>query len=168
MKFAFIDPGALTGISIFNETLRPFAGGWLWQHLSTATVQYKNTLDYLNRLKAIINNYGIQFAVIEEYVNYGRKYKAAYKAYHQQAICQEVWLDHIIIPKKTWDPANMKPKAQRELLSYYGFDSDLDEHSRDTLCMAIRIFNRLPVNNEDKSLYLWARAQDEKTIGRLR
>ena len=107
------------------------------------------------------------FAVIESYENLGRKYKNAFKMYHQEQIIKECFPAHILITKNGWDPAWTKLRAQRMIIEDAGFVCPNSEHEKDSLNMAINIFRRLPLDHEAKAAYLLLRANGLKTVGKL-
>lgn len=164
MTFATFDPGKKTGIAIWNETI---ADNKLFDLVSVSTLVYKNADDFLHRVQAIRDHYGLQFAIIEKYLNFGRQYTRAFECVVQQTIIMEQFANYILIPKNVWDSTKMKVLAQKKLIQDYGYNVPKNEHERDVIAMMIRIFNRLPVDNEQKAQYLFDRAKNHHTIGSL-
>ena len=166
MNFATADPGMSTGLAIWSAEITNSQHPPRWELLHIGTVKYACAREYIDRLEACRKHYNIWFAVIERWVNYGRRFANSEKMVTQQTLLSEVWPQHILIPKKVWDPANMQPGYQRAYALEYGLDT-VNEHELDAVCMGLNLFRRLPVDHEDKAAYLWTRAIDHKTVGKL-
>lgn len=178
MYFATVDPGRETGIAVWNgATIRNSVAiltgvridGYRtipprWDFLHVGTLRYTGARDFLDRLEATIRNYRLEFAVLERYVNFGRQYKDAERMVTQQTLICEAFRDVVLIGKRSWDPANTKPKMQAEIIAEYGIDAPRNEHERDAVHMGLNIFCRLPWEHADKAAHLKAAAGGEHKI----
>lgn len=166
MNFATIDPGRETGIAVWSDRIaEPPVSQWpRWTLDHTGTLRYVGARDYLDRLAAMIRNYRLEFAVIERYVNFGRQYKDAERMVTQQTLICEAFEDVVLIGKRSWDPANTKPKMQAEIIAEYGIEAPRNEHERDAVHMGLNIFRRMPWEHADKAAHLKAAAGGEHKI----
>jgi len=166
MYFATIDPGRETGIAVWSDRIaEPPVSQWpRWTLDHTGTLRYMGARDYLDRLEATIRNYRLEFAVLERYVNFGRQYKDAERMVTQQTLICEAFEDVVLVGKRSWDPANTKPKMQAEIIAEYGIEAPRNEHERDAVHMGLNIFRRMPWEHADKAAHLKAAAGGEHKI----
>ena len=164
MNFATFDPGAATGLAIWSDIITNSQHPPRWTLVNVGTVKYSNYREFGDRLEAIKRNHGVAFAVIEKWVNYGRRFANSERMVVQQQIIADVWPAHIWIAKNEWDPARTKPRMQRQIIEDYGIDCPKSEHERDALNIGINIFRRLPFDAEYKAGKLCAAAAVDHKI----
>jgi len=164
MNFSTVDPGAATGIAIWSDTLTDTVYLPCWTLLHVGTLKYVGARDYLDRLDAIIRNYRLEFAIVERYVNFGRRFVNAERMITQQTLLCEAFRDVVLIGKMSWDPMRTKPAMQAEIIRDYGIDAPNNEHERDAVLMGINIFRRLPCDNGVKAEILQAAARSSHKI----
>jgi hypothetical protein len=115
-------------------------------------------------LEAIRRNYLVEFAVIEKYVNYGKLYRNAERMVTQQELICSVFPECILIPKRSWDPNNIMPQYQAQLIKDWGLECPPNEHEKDAVHMMLNLFRRLPMDNAAKAEYLHASAMSNHKI----
>lgn len=164
MNFATFDPGMSTGLAIWSDAVTNSQHPPRWELVNVGTVKYDNYRNFGDRLETIKRNHGVVFAVIEKWVNFGRRFANSEKMVTMQQIIADVWPAHIWVPKRTWDSANTKPKMQRQIIEDYGIDCPKSEHERDALNIGINIFRRLPFDSDYKAGKLCAAAAVDHKI----
>ena len=164
MNWATFDPGRVTGIAVWSDTIINSNHPARWELLSAGSLKYTSPRDFLDRLEAIKRNYMIEFAVIERYQNFGKRYRNAERMITQQELICSVFPDCILISKRSWDSANTKPPAQKAILAEYGIELPRNEHERDAVHMALNIFRRLPLAHAEKADMLRMAAQSDHKI----
>ncbi len=164
MNFATVDPGAATGLAVWSDTITDGPHPQCWTLLHVGTLKYVGARDYLDKIAATIRNYRLEFAVIERYVNFGRRFVNAERMITQQTLLCEAFTDVVLIGKMSWDPMRTKPAMQAEIIRDYGIDAPNNEHERDAVLMGINIFRRLPCDNGVKAEILQAAARSSHKI----
>jgi len=167
MNFISADPGRKTGVAVWSDTVINTNHPARWELLSVGTLRYTTPRDFLDRLEAIKRNYCVQFAIVERYVNFGKRYRNAERMITQQELICSVFPDCILIPKRSWDPNNIMPQYQAQIIRDWGLDCPPNEHERDAVHMGLNIFRRLGMVNEEKATHLLALAQGDHKIGTL-
>lgn len=164
MNFATVDPGAATGLAVWSDALTDGPHPVCWTLLHVGTLKYVGARDYLDKIAATIRNYRLEFAVIERYVNFGRRFVNSERMITQQTLLCEAFVDVVLIGKMSWDPMRTRPAMQAEIIRDYGLAAPKNEHERDAVNMGINIFRRLPAANTDKAELLRAAAVGEHNI----
>ena len=164
MNFATVDPGRETGLAVWSDELTDGPHPVCWRLLHVGTLKYVGARDYLDKIAATIRNYGLEFAVIEKYVNFGRRFVNAERMIAQQTLLVEAFRDVVLIGKRSWDPANTGPMMQRWIMDQYEINAPVNEHERDAVHMGINIFRRLPLAHAEKAAHLKAAAVGEHKI----
>lgn len=164
MNFATVDPGRETGLAVWSDALTDGPHPVCWTLLHVGTLKYVGARDYLDKIAATIRNYRLEFAVIERYVNFGRRFVNSERMITQQTLLCEAFVDVVLIGKMSWDPMRTRPAMQAEIIRDYGLAAPKNEHERDAVNMGINIFRRLPAANTDKAELLRAAAVGEHKI----
>ena len=164
MNFATVDPGAATGLAVWSDALTDGPHPVCWTLLHVGTLKYVGARDYLDKIAATIRNYRLEFAVIERYVNFGRRFVNAQRMITQQTLLCEAFVDVVLIGKMSWDPMRTRPAMQAGIIRDYGIAVPGNEHERDAVNMGINIFRRLPLAHAEKAAHLKAAAVGEHKI----
>lgn len=106
---AFIDPGASTGVAIFDIAIPSYL-------VEVGTVKDTGTLaDYCQKLRKMQHKHVIEIAVIEDYQNFGKQFRNAAKVQQQIRACQDVFAKRIMCRTGQWNPRHFKDSYKRML-----------------------------------------------------
>lgn len=106
---AMIDPGTDSGVTIFDLEI-------YGRFIDYGTIRDRGSLmRYGEELKRMAEKHDIRMAVIEKYVNLGKKYKDASKVQAQIRICEEVFPCRILIEHSQWNPMGYGDRFRRKL-----------------------------------------------------
>ena len=106
---AHIDPGTITGVAIFDLGFPNYL-------LETGTIKDTSTLAaYGGKLEKMKHLHAIEIACIEEYQNFGKRFRNAAKVQQQIRACQDAFPRRIMIKTSQWNPRHFKDRYKRML-----------------------------------------------------
>jgi len=124
-----IDPGQYTGVAIFDLAYP----GYL---LETGTIKDNSTLAaYCEKLEKMRHKHAIEIACIEEYQNFGKRFRNAAKVQQQIRACQDVFRKRIMIKTGQWNPRHFKDNYKRMLAASAFHRVFTNSHTTDAAMM---------------------------------
>jgi hypothetical protein len=157
-----IDPGAPTGVTIWNEH---------GQRLQTGQVIYENALKYIEAFNRIITRHKLEFALIEKYVVFPfQKRPNSFQVQTQVQLLTEIFHNYITCTYMQWNPARDSERKKKEYCIQIFCEPLANTHQRDSAIMGYRLFNQvnfqLPtqaftaMKHRAMSVHTWPTAKD--------
>jgi len=156
MKFCAIDPGKVTGITLFDQS------GKL---LDTFTLHYQDHRQYSEALETAKQRHFIQFALIERFTPFiGVRRKGAHSAETQVTICKEVFPAHVLVYTSQWNPRAYKSKFKRTVWAPTLFQRLFrNDHECDAAIMGGVLWSRVSSSISEAFAALWWLARTKKS-----
>ena len=135
MNWASIDPGAVrSGISIWDCDGR---------HKHTGDIMYAGAKDYCHLIDAIILNYKLYFAVIENFYFYRTghgKNISAYKVIGRIETMQECFEHYIMLHHNQWNPHKAGDAVKKSLCIQAAGRAFSNEEQRDSYLIGEKVW----------------------------
>ena len=132
MNWCSIDCGKVTGITIWDET------GKL---IETVTVKdFGKITEFYFAVAEIKAGFDVVFALIEDYINFSKRFRKASKVETQIRVCEDVFDNRIMIYNRQWQKHSYSTR-EKKLLVYEYYGIDVNDHQADSCLMGREIFN---------------------------
>lgn len=141
MNYCAIDPGAETGVGIFDPRGVKIHSGVLKDR--------GDIMAYYDALAKVRDRWEIQVALIEGYFNMGKRFASASKVESQIRVCKDVFPCHLLVHTAQWNPRGLSNKMKKAFaMGIYSHDFP-NGHVVDAVLMGKWLFDRLQVSVVD-------------------
>lgn len=140
MNWASIDPGAPSGVTIWDQN---------GKHILTSTVKYCNALDFCNKLQKMKDYHDIDFILIEKFTIFktGRKNSFhtfnASKVQIQLQLWKEMFPKYVEVHTMQWNPSRWKDSWKRQIVLNDYHVKLKNSHETDSFLLGANIFRRV-------------------------
>ena len=145
MNWSSADPGKVTGVGIWDDKGKLVA---------VETVRDGGQLvDYIEKVRGIKIEYSIEFALIENYCNYGRHRPNAANVREQIRVWTDVFENHILILNQQWEKVKYHSRYKKQIVEQ-DFGVKVNEHGADAVLMGRNVFQFADYRYADGFEYL--------------
>lgn len=129
-----IDPGRISGITVWDHNGVP--------QIVSQIADNENIVLFAIKAQKIRDHQGIEFAIIEDFYNFGKNFKNAHKVYSQIRVFKEVFEHYILINTSQWNPQNWHTRHKASIAKGIYSLQSMNDHQVDSLLIGDQIYNK--------------------------